>query len=559
MAIKFKQNPNYPKKDIGVESSKDFCFDDFQDNKVTTEDRSNALVGSQQKSNNSVVIEEKIKDIDTGKRYVKFFVFDGEDKSEFLLPRGDFFKTEKLLLDCGASYTKYSDFVQDLLLQEGKLKMTKKYTSLGWGTYEGKEIFKGFTCIGTEAMYSGVRDIEPRGNTDVWLDGVEKYTRDNPVLQLAIVVGFSPLLEGYLCDVLDSCLIIHLSGPSSKGKSTFAQLALSVFSNPNPVSANGLFRSWNGTTNSLMSILRDNKGFPVVFDELGQCQLSNLTDFVYSIANRKEKSRLNADATEQGTTTWATTIISTGEVTLLGKCDENEGLMTRVIELSFDKITEDAQSAEEIKELIYSNYGVVYQRLVEEIMDIGKERIVNTFNIYKEKLKNDPRIKHRVAKRQMQHVAVILLAVSLFNSVSTYKLNFNEIKEILIKAVVEQNKNFNYDKGQKVLEFLRQDIISNGRRYANADGTDTNKYRTVGYKYSEHDDGSFEVFYIPKELKSLLTESGLGDINTVLKLFESKGVLLRDKDHRTTKRTVCGNTIRGYLIRFSAQEVENES
>ena len=83
-------------------------------------------------------------------------------------------------------------------------------------------------------------------------------------------------------------------------------------------------------------MLAENHGIPVVSDELSKAPSKSLTEFVYNVTNSKSKGRLDSQSQRKDVSTSATIVLSTGEESLLSRCNKNQGLLVRVLEISPD-------------------------------------------------------------------------------------------------------------------------------------------------------------------------------------------------------------------------------
>ena len=505
---------------------------------------------------NAVHIIGKIKNLDTGKRMVRFSVSDGKDRTVATVSREEFFANKNVLNSYGAVVGAFKDTSVSLQEEEQQLSFEYIFNNLGWSTLGGCRVFKGYKLFGNEklsASYNGSLHIQPNGSFEAWRSGIKQFAMPQVPLQTAIAVGASALLEGMLADELDSSFILHLMGESSRGKTTFAKLALSVACSPQPTKGNSFFCDWNSTNNYKLSLLKNNYGFPVVFDEISQAKTKTLTDFVYDVANRQERGRLNSDSSQKEVATWSTTVISTGEESLLCKCNNNNGLLVRVLELGFDQITADARSAESLMSVIINNHGQAYPKLLEYIFEDDNRiaAIRQRFLDKRTQLSEEFGTENVLANRLMKHIAIILLSAEICGEVLDLDFDIEAIKQELFRAVREQNKAFHPDETVAVLSFLNETYLANTARFTRI-GADVNEFpitvsgNAIGYIQQERN--GIKLFFIPCEFDKLICNCPVSDKNKALRLLESGGYLHRDTDHRTKKRKLNGITLRGYEI-----------
>ena len=76
-----------------------------------------------------------------------------------------------------------------------------------------------------------------------------------------------------------------------------------------------------------------NRGVVTVLNELGKSLTKNMTRLIFDLSEGSDKKRLNTDLKARISKGYSTTFISTGESSLLEKCDTKlEGLAVRVME-----------------------------------------------------------------------------------------------------------------------------------------------------------------------------------------------------------------------------------
>lgn len=510
----------------------------------------------QKACDNAVHIIGKIKNIDTGKRMVRFSVSDGKDCTEVTVSREELFINKNILVSYGAVIDTFKDTLASLQTEEQDLDFEYIFNNLGWSTQGVQRVFKGHKLFGNEtlcAKYNGSLSIEPKGSLEAWLIGIKQYAMSQVALQTGIAVGVSALFEGMLADELDSSLILHLKGDSSKGKTTFAMLALSVACSPQPTGGNSLFCGWNSTNNYKLSLLRNNYGYPIVFDEISQSKANSLTDFVYDVANRQDKGRMSSNTSQKEVGTWSTTIISTGEESLLGKCNKNQGLNVRVLEMEFEAITADARSAEALKSVIVNNYGQVYPKILEYIFE-DESRIDKIKQRYIEKrilLAEEMNVDNALVNRLIKHIAIIVLSAEICSEVLDLDFDVEAIEQELFRAIKEQSKEYNTDETLAILTFLNEHYLANKSRYTFIGKNHTDVFtfeagRAIGF--ADQIAGELILFFIPSEFDKIIQDCPIRDKNKVLKLLEKGGYLKRDSDHRTKKRKINKVMLRGYEI-----------
>lgn len=260
------------------------------------------------------------------------------------------------------------------------------HKQIGWYKYKGQYIFRGYSAISTNesgqlvniSKYNGDYNLSIKGNLSGWKDFIKREVIGYTPLELAVILGLSSVLNGYLGDAVDCPnILVNLVGDSSSGKTTASMLALSTASMPRSrVVDNKLsfMRSWNGTSNAILNSLNGNLGFPVVIDELSLLKTRDASSLVYAFSWGEDKNRLNGDSQQIKTNSFKTTVISTGECSLLNKCTSaNTGIRVRIIELSNVQWTTSAEHSNRIKKGCLDYYGTAIYKMAQKILGISKE------------------------------------------------------------------------------------------------------------------------------------------------------------------------------------------
>ncbi len=250
-------------------------------------------------------------------------------------------------------FTKYViEYIQDQLDDADHII---NYRKVGWTLIDNERIFRTEELVFKENSEIGDRNYEYNGELKLGtgnneLDYDEYLSSLNSLLttpgtQFAIVAGLSSILIGRMNLISNrNSVMVHIYGDSSKGKTTFLKLACSCWGNPNEAP---LFSSWIATNNAMMATLKDNYGVSIAFDE-ASTKRSDFTGLIYGIANGTGKLRCDKNANLKTTDHWCTTIISSGEVSLLDSSVKNNGLAVRCLEFYNLNVTEDAAHSTKI-------------------------------------------------------------------------------------------------------------------------------------------------------------------------------------------------------------------
>jgi len=154
------------------------------------------------------------------------------------------------------------------------------------------------------------------GTLEQWQAEVAARAVGNPAAAFCISAAFAgPLLE--LAGEPSGGF--HLAGPSKIGKTTAAQMGVSVWGRPDK---RGALRDWRTTANAMEAALEEASDGLLALDEIAQADPREVESAIYQAGNEGGKGRLRADATARPRRNWRVMILSTGEMTPAQKAAE---------------------------------------------------------------------------------------------------------------------------------------------------------------------------------------------------------------------------------------------
>lgn len=165
---------------------------------------------------------------------------------------------------------------------------------------------------------------------------------------------------------------VHLSGDSSRGKTSMLRIAASVFGDPR--SANWV-ASWNATLAGLeqrATLLND---LPQFYDEVGVASFELVQQMVYTLINGEGRTRSTREATARHTPRWRTVVLSTGERELVSETDPT-GAQARVIGVSVHGFgTLGARDIDAVVRACTAHYGALGRAWLEYLVGMTDEQI----------------------------------------------------------------------------------------------------------------------------------------------------------------------------------------
>ena len=445
--------------------------------------------------------------------------------------------------------------IRSIEYQERKIgRVNNTHSELGFAKYKEKEIFKLYKAINEDSSYVGALDLKPKGNLGNYLDDLREHVVPYKNISLAFALGVSSSIVAKLNmhykDI--NTLLVHLFAESTKGKSTAAMLAISVWGNPN-LSGGGLYNTWNSTENALSTSLAGNYGIAYALDELSMSKIEDTTSLIYNLVGGKDKARLTQDIELRAAATWTTSIISTGEVSLLSKAKNNTGLDIRVLELGGIVWTEDANHSDQVKALVNRNYGVFGADFVKRLIEFPADRLKEIFEeereIFIQKVK-EKNIQDDMLSRTSCKYAIVTLTIRLINS--RYKdrgiiLDIEGIRELLVDTEINSINRRGIKR--KAEDWLIQYIESNASKFKSGKETNTN----VDYwgTRKELPNGELEVAILTNKFEEIMRKGKFEDTKVVLEQLKKEGKLEYEAGRLTRKRKVNAIQTPVYVIRLS--------
>lgn len=568
------------------------CYGTWEYDNKSKKNKFNAL-------GKAVYLISETHDIETGSVGMKLeFDYLGEPKT-VTINRKEIsdIKLIEILTEQGADATKrhFNVLVDSLRRQEfdmeqGGQPAEKVYTHLGWkyvstidqsGKTKKLLCYRAATMIGNiKANYTGNLKVEPMGTYEVWHEMVKNDVLGHTKLEVILLAGLSAVVNGLISEsTTGENPIIHINGTSGSGKSTAAMLAASIFGEPfegkKTVPTDGgeyknlisVYGSWGGTENAILNRCAGNHGAVIVLNELGKYGGKDLSKLVYNFSEGTDKDRLNTQIKANVSEAFKTTIISVGEMSLLGHCKSKmDGLSSRIFEIDAP-LTSSADQSDHIKEVCGKHNGHAAAMMAAHILKKGG--LMYVLEIYR------------------RNRSALLLdwpdTPSKERFVSKFPALFLTTAEIAQEALgISFNKNL-------IEEYFRNHDIKNGsKRNSAAASYDiiieecrihyTNFHSESSLSTSREVWGAIknvkkslpngktivsEYLIRPSIVAKILSDHGYENINTCIKAWEQAGVLSRDKDRPTRSRKIGPKAEKSedvyvFYVFSSANETEND-
>lgn len=514
----------------------------------------------------AVYILRIVNQIDTGEKFLDLFFYDAHGcEVKITLPRKEL--TDQgimVLLGFGVQILKQDTkvLISSILNQEPNAPCVLQHDTLGFSKYGGHTVFLAKKSIGVESIYSGRLQIGEAGNYEKWENMVKEEVIGNIPLEFMLAVAGSGILVDYLRNKAQvENVIVSIVGESSTGKSSAGLFLVSCAAKPT-FQGDSLAFNFSDTQNALLASIPSS--YPTLIDEGSLCR-NNLTNFLYSITMGNEKKRYNREEKK----TFSTSIVFTSEKSLLNCADGNTGLLVRVLEVENVVWTQDAKSADSIRNICYNNYGWLIPKLAEEILAFDSSEDNQILTVYEEwyeylleRAQNQGNY-NSLTERACKQYALIMLSASLIQRVMDIELHEDELVAFIEEhsPVKEADR---ADIGSRALIFLMQYITKYYTQFVLPDdGSFTpqnclGKIQNVRTSTLKNGNPYRKRLYVSDViLEKILREGNFPDKKVILKRWKELGILKSEKDRYLSDIVIIdGMSVKGYIINLPEMEEE---
>jgi uncharacterized protein (DUF927 family) len=410
------------------------------------------------------------------------------------------------------------------------------------------------------------------GSVSDWRENVGKLCQGNSRLILAVSTAFTaPLLH-----ILDRPNFgIQLVGKSSAGKTTALYAAASVYGPRSYV------KSWRATDNGLETVAFNHNDMLLILDELGEMSAQKIGATVYMLANGTGKTRANTSGEARQPKTWRIALLAAGEVDLnthMGSAGlasmtgQNIRLLpVPAVPKGYRGLVENTHNfstaAAFVKHLIKATqlyHGAPLQEYVKEIMK-NQEKIKNDFNNVLEFKKSEILPSHADGQdnRVFDFFFTIGFAGELATEFGITGWPADEATSIAVEIFqhwIEEKGGFGNQEEKMLLRSLRCFFQKHQySRFVLLDDYDNAEQRfaseVIGYRKNTQNGTVFYAY--PERFKEAIRLEITADINDVLKLAETLGMIERtDKKHFTKMSRIKNRNIR--MLVFNSKVLVDE-
>lgn len=514
-------------------------------------------------------------DIDDGKYSAILEFSTGKDIKSITVNRSQYTRSRYLLdlIDFGMDVNEQNCLYvsQALINKQKSIGTTLVHHKLGYGSYEGKVIYKLWKAIGVKSDYHGTLMIEPIGDWDTYKQMMGSFVFPYIQLQFIIAASLSAVLLKRLKSHLDiESPIIHLMGDSSSGKSTATKLAVSVFACPD-LQEETLMSTYNATPNALIKMLEGLEGLPFALDELSTHDEGNLTNLIYKLCGGKQKARLNSDSMMKEREGWTAVIFSNGEKSILDNSIKNTGIQVRTFEISIPKWTDDAEHAEGICRVIRENYGWLAPRFVKAVSKRSEDKLRNSVDIQRSKLfevLKENGMEDEFTQRRAKFYSLIMYSALICKRTLDLPFDLARLRQFIVEQEKAASKT--RDISQEFMRTLRDYVSAHGDMFIpkpsdhiiQCDGGFSKRQRPPVDKQAKFwgvmtkcpDDDCPMVGLLASTFKDIVREYNHENERVILAKLKDKGLLYFENGRNTRKWKINDVEHRFYVVRLENEE-----
>ncbi|MFI3207192.1 MAG: DUF927 domain-containing protein, partial [Clostridia bacterium] len=427
-------------------------------------------------------------------------------------------------------------YLADIESYNSKILTKQLSTSkFGWGKAEGDEYFMPYT--GDKIIFDSqdrfktlYESISEKGSRTRYMGFLKKLRLSNRLEpKLALVTSLASVLVE-MCGTLP--FIVHLYGEGGKGKTLCLMLGASVWGDTNeggyiadPKSTQTAFEMRLGVLNHLPFICDDMGSIKKKFSKNNKS--NDFADFIYLVCNGRGNERSNVNLGLNYVPNWRNCSLTSSEKPITSDISQG-GELLRTIEVETERgyIFSDSKA---VADFLRTNYGFLGKIWVEVIKDLGKEKIMEIYKSFKNRIETQDTAKEKEGK-QIESVTVLLTADKIFTDYIMKDDNYIDFDTMynLIRSNNQMSDN------ERAFEWIKSEIDVNISKFKTTSNGDEPIQR---WGYIE--DG---WTWINVNIFNDFCERGNFDKKMFVKWASERGKAQHDKSKLTKKKWTNGKT-----------------
>lgn len=391
-----------------------------------------------------------------------------------------------------------------------------------------------------------IRALAPQGSAEAHRSALRDAFNSDAVAAVAILAALAaPLLKPLRAPNFG----VHMSGDSSRGKTTKLAIAASVFGDPKN---NQWLASWNTTSTAMELRAQTLCDLPLCFDEIGAGDRLQIEKSIYMLINGSGRERAERTMKLRKTPSWRTVVLSTGEHELASD-EANTGAQVRVIQYrvtGFGSL--DARGVDDLRERATRNSGQVGREWLRMLVDVDDwSELQALFETAKVQFRGQCE-GNQLAQRQAVYFALLAVTEHLASqTIGIGRKGGATVRELFTSA--EGRKTVS-SAGDRALDAVSQWLASEPDSFPRLDygaagglesRTKSSVRRINGVKHAS------TVLVLPEALKPYLAALGLS-FNEVIAGWQERGVTDCDAGRKLKRMRWDGARVWTVAIKYEA-------
>ena len=432
-----------------------------------------------------------------------------------------------------------TNLINDFIINS---KLEYIHEKLGWA--KENDYTSGYlTFKSINAAYSSTlrkndeKLIGPNGDKKIYDQMIKNEVIPNKSMHLPLVLGFiAPLVpimsEKTACPVL----ITNFAGKSSQGKTTSMALMASIWGNGKISNTRlAITKSFASTQNGIEAAIRQNNGFPVLYDDYETASRSiNFGQLIYTLAQGESKTRCGKNGMISDTFSWRTFIGLTGESSIFDRAGHNLGLKPRIVEFKNQKWTVSKENSINITSVVTKHYGFYGEKFVAKLMKMSKKELNHCYdeceNIINDMLPPVDNISERIQTR----LSLIRMTAVLVKKLMNLDIDIDYVTQILVDNEKERQNapDIFQEAMEAILEFLNMNY-SSFITFDNVLNIRTIPNKQIYGRIYKGRQGTL-IAFLPSVLQGIMCS--FNDREAIFEKWRDEGLLVCDKGGRFTKK-----------------------
>ena len=457
-----------------------------------------------------------------------------------------------------------ADYFARYISQSSSLTEQQIFSRFGWSNNNTSfilginEVMKdkiAKTHLVNNIQHDTIQSFEPIGTPAGWLDGTRgllQYDNVRFVCYAAATTLILKILSG-------ASFVVELVGDTSKGKTIMAQVAMSIFGNPEKLKL-----ATSATKVFIERMCATCNDLPIFLDETSMMEPTILKELTYMVANERTKGRSKKDGGVEEVDRWKSVLLTTGEVPLSNSSSLG-GQDVRTVSLYGGIGNYDPENVERFKDVKELNCGVIAPLIIQKIMQEKNDLKAFYENLKSELKQHSLSDKSGVMGRTVDTYALIALSGWIFEQVMVDLSESNKDASTIVKRVF-CSKLMMSDGSlpERALHTITDWIIENKRNFCENNDGDAERYGIYGNivkSYLLDDKDNFDyVDVIPSILSNILDKKlgHPGISKRILQDWGNEGIIVLGSDGRTSiKATIQRGSKQTRVVRLKISMLED--